>query len=186
MFCLSAGLRLRYILCEPVLAGKWLRGGWIRWCLKIITSISICTQISLFISQYQALVISGSNYSLWVPPSSNVFHFRAEPRCILLCSGVSLWNMGTSWCKRCALFCHITQRTFLITCRSFGDNLSVPSSWTTLPLKMGPVGCPERPARNYHYALSNIPEERRSHLRRGWSLTSGQLEQASETVSPTY
>jgi len=38
------------------------------------------------------------------------------------------------------------------------------SSWIPWPLKMGPVGCPETSVMNYHYALRNIPEERRSHL----------------------
>ena len=28
---------------------------------------------------------------------------------------------------------------------------------------MGPIGCPETPARNYHYSLSTSPEERSSH-----------------------
>ena len=36
------------------------------------------------------------------------------------------------------------------------------SSWISLPLKMGPIGCPETSVRNYHYTLRNIPEECRS------------------------
>jgi hypothetical protein len=28
---------------------------------------------------------------------------------------------------------------------------------------MGPTGCPETSARNYHYSLHNNPEERNSH-----------------------
>jgi hypothetical protein len=35
---------------------------------------------------------------------------------------------------------------------------------------MGPIGCPETSSRNYHSALRNIPEERRSHLRLDESL----------------
>jgi hypothetical protein len=30
-------------------------------------------------------------------------------------------------------------------------------------LKMGPIGCPETPVRNYHYSLRDIPEEFGSH-----------------------
>jgi len=37
---------------------------------------------------------------------------------------------------------------------------------------MGPIGCPETAVRNYHYSLGNNPEERVSHLLRGWSLKS--------------
>ena len=29
-------------------------------------------------------------------------------------------------------------------------------------LKMGPIGCPELPANNYHYSLRNSPEQRSS------------------------
>ena len=46
------------------------------------------------------------------------------------------------------------------------DNLSVSSTrvpWIFWPLKMGPLGCPETSVMNYHSALRNIPEERRSH-----------------------
>jgi len=32
----------------------------------------------------------------------------------------------------------------------------------SLPLKMGPIGCPEKSVRNYHYSLCNDPEERSS------------------------
>jgi len=39
----------------------------------------------------------------------------------------------------------------------FQDNLSV-------PLKMGPIGCPRMSVKNCHYMLRNIPEEHSSHL----------------------
>ena len=59
---------------------------------------------------------------------------------------------------------------------TFQDNLSVPSSrvkdssWTVLPLKMGPIGCPETSVRKSHSTLSKIPKERSSNLHRGGSL----------------
>jgi len=34
--------------------------------------------------------------------------------------------------------------------------------WILDPLKMGPIGCPETPVRNYQYSLRNDPEERSS------------------------
>jgi hypothetical protein len=37
------------------------------------------------------------------------------------------------------------------------------SSWTSRPMKMRQVGCPETSVRNYHSPLRNIPEERRFH-----------------------
>jgi hypothetical protein len=55
---------------------------------------------------------------------------------------------------------------------TFRDNISVPSSWTSWPLKMGLIGCPETSLQNYHPTLRNIPQERRSHLHRGGSLES--------------
>ena len=42
-------------------------------------------------------------------------------------------------------------------------------SW---PLKMGLTGCPTMSVINYHYSLSNNPEEHSSHLLRGRSLKS--------------
>jgi len=42
----------------------------------------------------------------------------------------------------------------------------------SIPLKMGPIGCPETSVKNYHYMLRNNPEERISHLLRGGSLKS--------------
>jgi hypothetical protein len=38
------------------------------------------------------------------------------------------------------------------------------STWITLPLKMGSIGCPETSVTNYRCTLRDIPEERRSHL----------------------
>jgi hypothetical protein len=35
---------------------------------------------------------------------------------------------------------------------------------------MGRMSCVDTPARNYHYSLRNNPEERSSHLLRGFSL----------------
>ena len=60
---------------------------------------------------------------------------------------------------------------------TFCDDLSVPSACVTnflgsLSLKIGRLGCPETSIRNYHYRLCNIPEERKSHLLRGWNLKS--------------
>jgi hypothetical protein len=41
-----------------------------------------------------------------------------------------------------------------------------------IPLKIGPIGCPETSVRNHHYSLPNNPEECISHLPRGGSLKS--------------
>jgi hypothetical protein len=60
---------------------------------------------------------------------------------------------------------------------TFGDNQSVPSS-RVCPLKMGPIDCPETPARNYHYSLRNFPEGRRKGLVKmfsGWVVATRHL-----------
>jgi len=46
----------------------------------------------------------------------------------------------------------------------FPDNLSAPT-WL---FKMGPIGCPETSVVNYHYSLSNNPEQGSSHLTLWW------------------
>jgi len=54
----------------------------------------------------------------------------------------------TQTVENCALFCVITR------------------------LRMGPIGCPEKSVRNYHYSLRNTPDECSSQLCRGGSLKS--------------
>lgn len=75
---------------------------------------------------------------------------------------------------RFAFFWHIAQRRVVIP-PTFRDNLS-PSfkgqSEIPWPLKTGSISCSETLVRNYHSALCNIPEERRSQLHCGWSLKS--------------
>jgi hypothetical protein len=51
--------------------------------------------------------------------------------------------------------------------RNFQRSRSPP--WTSWPWKMGPIGCSETSAQNYHSTLCNIPEERRS--RRRWIVS---------------
>ena len=59
---------------------------------------------------------------------------------------------------------------------TFGDNLSVPSSGSSIttkkPLKIEPVGYPEMSVNNCHYSLRNSPEECSSPLLLGGSLKS--------------
>ena len=47
-----------------------------------------------------------------------------------------------------------------------------PAVWTTGPLKTGRIVYPETPVTKYQFTPRNIPEERRSHLRRGGCLKS--------------
>jgi hypothetical protein len=60
----------------------------------------------------------------------------------------------------------------------FCNKLLVSSSSVknSLPLSMGPIGCPETSVKNYQYTLLYIPEERRSHLLRGGSLKLGLIQ----------
>jgi hypothetical protein len=43
--------------------------------------------------------------------------------------------------------------------RNIGTELPLNAAWTSWSLKMGPVGCLETSAQNYHSTLRNIPEE---------------------------
>jgi len=45
---------------------------------------------------------------------------------------------------------------------TFQDSISVPSSWNTWLLKMGPMACLETSTNKYHHTLHNNPEQRRS------------------------
>jgi hypothetical protein len=98
--------------------------------------------------------------------------------------------------KRSELFWGITRAPAVIVYRRFGTTYrshlqgsrGFSNSW---PLKMGTIRCPETSVNNYHSTPRNIPEERRSHQRRGGSLTSLQgriwrlLKQTTVTDSDT-
>jgi len=62
-------------------------------------------------------------------------------------------------------------------CRRFGTTYlsylqGASSPKTTCPLKMGPIVCPEKSARNYNSLLRKITKQRRFYLRRGGSMKS--------------
>jgi hypothetical protein len=79
------------------------------------------------------------------------------------------------------LFWVITLRVVLMSYRRFVDNLSVPSSRVK---KMGPIGCLETSARNYHFSQRNDSEERRSHLHRGGNLKSSMAQYCVTRTMP--
>jgi hypothetical protein len=68
-----------------------------------------------------------------------------------------------------ALFWDITQRWVVDLYRRFatyqGHLQWSFSSWTSWPLKMRPIYCPETSVHNYHSTLRNIAEQRTPHLR---------------------
>jgi len=58
---------------------------------------------------------------------------------------------------------------------TFRDNLSGPIfkvQADPLPLKMGPIGCPETSVTDYQTMLRKSPKERKSHSHRGGTLNS--------------
>ena len=75
-----------------------------------------------------------------------------------------------------AVFWGIMLRRVVIVYRRFGttyrSHIQGSTSWTSWPLKMGPIRRPETSVKDYHSTLRNIPEERRSHQHRGGSLKS--------------
>jgi hypothetical protein len=64
----------------------------------------------------------------------------------------------TYWCLGTAFLWVVTQRDVVI--------------WDSRTLSLGPIVCLESSVRNYHYSLSNNPEERSSQLLRAGSLKS--------------
>ena len=73
---------------------------------------------------------------------------------------------------RSVLFREVTQRRVLITYRRFGQSTGPIFKGKEIPLKMGPISCPETSVEDYHSWLRNIPEVRISHLYSGGSLMS--------------
>jgi hypothetical protein len=61
----------------------------------------------------------------------------------------------------------ISYRRFGTTYRSHLEEFKNPVPFA---LKLGPIGCPQTPVRNYHYSPRNNPEERKSLLQAVTSL----------------
>jgi hypothetical protein len=79
--------------------------------------------------------------------------------------------------QRSPLFWDITQRIMVIPYRRLGTTVrfhlqGLEDGTERLSLKMGSICLPKTSVRNCHYTPCNIPEERRSHLIRGWSQNS--------------
>jgi hypothetical protein len=91
----------------------------------------------------------------------------------------SVWGPQGQHLVRSAPFCDIPRCRWVVSYRRFGimyrSNLQG-SSWTARPLKMGPIGLPETPVKNYQFELRKIPEYRRSHLQCSGSLQSRHLD----------
>jgi len=66
---------------------------------------------------------------------------------------------------RTTLFGTVTQRVVVITYQVSRQPIGpiFKGQWS-LPLKMGPIGCPETSGRSYHYSFRNSPEEHTSDL----------------------
>jgi hypothetical protein len=75
---------------------------------------------------------------------------------------------------RSALFRGVTQRRVVILYRRFGttnrSNKAGLLHWTSWPLKVGQIRCPETSVKDFHSTLRSTPEERRSHQHRGGNL----------------
>jgi len=74
---------------------------------------------------------------------------------------------------RSVLIWDIAQSRLVIPCRRFGTTYRfLLPRVKNLLLKMEPICCLETSVQNCHCTLCNIPERRKSHLRRGVSLKS--------------
>jgi hypothetical protein len=83
------------------------------------------------------------------------------------CQDMLVWT-------RSALFWDIMRCHVVIVYQYFGTMYQshLQGSWTSWPLKMGPIRCPETLVNNYHMTPYNIPEERRCQQHCGRSLKS--------------
>jgi len=72
---------------------------------------------------------------------------------------------------RTVFFCVLTQQVVVISYRRFETTYwshlqgsRTQKGLNSRPLKIGPIGCPEKSVRNYNYLLRNSIEDRSSHL----------------------
>jgi hypothetical protein len=126
--------------------------------------------------------------------------FIASDGCERVCNSqnVSYYQLRKVKMSWAALFCNVTQCRVIILYWRFGTTYrsrlqgsrnprrklssrakkskKKVSSWTSWPLKIGPIDCPETSVQNYHSTLRDIPKQRRSHRNRGGSLKSREEE----------
>ena len=98
---------------------------------------------------------------------------RSEWTCSLFLLDGNLYYCANNFCALTKFW--NLQNRIVTPYGRFGINHSDPSSrvncpWTALPLKMGPIRCPETSVPNYHSMLRKILEECRSLLYCGGSL----------------
>jgi hypothetical protein len=141
-----------------------------KWYVCVSPYMEMNTDALLDAIWYRALVTScGLNGLVAAPSRGKIFPCTA------------VWNQGHSD-EICALLGYyaawvvILYRRFGTTYRSHLQKSESPriklSSWTSWPLRMGPICCPETSVKSYHSTLRNIPEEHRSHQHRGGSMKS--------------
>jgi hypothetical protein len=83
------------------------------------------------------------------------------------------WH-STGYASKSSLFWDVLLRILVASYRRFGTTYGslLERSWTSLPLNVRLLVCPEKSVNNYQSMPHNVPEERRSHLRSDGSLKS--------------
>jgi hypothetical protein len=86
-----------------------------------------------------------------------------------------MWH-SVQYFLRPVLFWDVTQCRIIVSCQHFKTNYphlqGSSTSWTALPLKMGPIGCLKMSEWNYHSMMHKISNEHRSNVHRSGSLKS--------------
>jgi hypothetical protein len=185
-------------------------GGWVKlWCVKDKTQkANLCAETGLHLlrlllgTDYWLLGdgMSCGRWGSWLPsrltwaPTQGIFataadlhlstdHFssRCDAHGILLCdlSQMQILLLGSPQCicKWCGSVVAAVIKVILIY---FCGNTFDLYSWTSWPLKMGPIRCPETSIKDYHWTLRYTPEERRFDQHRGGSLKSRWVALADE------
>jgi hypothetical protein len=125
--------------------------------------------------------ILANKFQLWPPSQKQLLLFKSfnswtTTVLTLLHHVVNIWWIRYMNCQlsteylRSLLFWDVTQRRLVFSCLLFGTTYSF--FFDSLLLKVGPIDCPETSVTEYQSMLSNIPDERGSHLYHGGSLTS--------------
>jgi hypothetical protein len=113
--------------------------------------------------------LDSSSRSLWEPQISNPALLFWKYVIAIACQDwVWVWSIGGMILTR-------EYRNALVVCNAAKMGITdvsgqpVASSWTSCPLKMGSIGCPQTSVTQYHLTLRYTQEERRFYLHRGGS-----------------
>jgi hypothetical protein len=130
----------------------------------------------IFLNNFNICLYNGV-CPLWSTSGNYIFKHNLGS---LPCNKLCLYSLISGFRRHIDKICPL-RRYYAASCGNcvptFRDNVSIPSSriknfktswsfssWTSWPLRMGPIRCPENSVNYYHTTLRNIPEECRSYV----------------------